>query len=198
MVLGIPGKWQFILASKSPRRQQLLHELGLEFRIAVKDFNEVYPADLKGAEIAEYLSHHKASLFRNDLKDNEIVIAADTIVWCMNQVLDKPAGEEDAHRILRIISGKTHEVITGVTFISVHREETFSDSTKVTFDHLSEEEISYYVRQFRPYDKAGAYGIQEWIGLTGIISVEGSYFNVVGLPVQKLYRRLVKYIDGIS
>jgi septum formation protein len=198
MLSGIPPYWHFILASRSPRRQQLLKELGLDFEVIIKEYDENYPLGLSGSEIAEYLSLKKASHFRDDISENIIVITSDTIVWCDNQILDKPSGPEDAVRILKILSGKTHEVITGVTFLSMKGEYTFSDTTKVTFDNLTDEEIAYYVNEFKPYDKAGGYGIQEWIGLTGIISVEGSYFNVVGLPVQKLYRELIKFIDKIS
>ena len=198
MISGIPDNWHFILASRSPRREQLLRELGLKFDIVVKDYNEEYPAGLSGALIAEYLSNQKAQCFKGSISDNEIVITADTIVWCCNQVLDKPSDSGEAVDILRFISGKTHEVITGVTLYSNYRTYTFSESSKVTFDNLSDEEINYYVQEFKPYDKAGAYGIQEWIGLTGIISIEGSYFNVMGLPVQKLYRELKKYIEKIN
>jgi septum formation protein len=198
MISGIPDKWHFILASRSPRREQLLRELGLKFDIVVKDYNEEYPAGLSGTSIAEYLSYQKAQCFKGSISDNEIVITADTIVWCCNQLLDKPSDSMEAVDILRIISGKTHEVITGVTFLSRYSIYTFSECTRVTFDNLSDEEINYYVQEFKPYDKAGAYGIQEWIGLTGIISIEGSYFNVMGLPVQKLYRELKKYISEID
>jgi septum formation protein len=198
MISGIPDKWQIILASRSPRREQLLKELGLEFKVVFKNYKEEYPVILSGTSIAEYLSHQKALTFRGSLSDNEIVITADTIVWCNDKVLDKPANFEEAVDILRIISGKTHEVITGVTFFSNYREYTFSDSTRVQFDNLSDEEIIYYVREFKPYDKAGAYGIQEWIGLAGIISIEGSFFNVMGLPVQKLYRELKDYVKKIN
>jgi septum formation protein len=198
MLSGIPDYWRFILASRSPRREQLLRELGLEFDIVVKDYNEEYPAGLFGASIAEYLSNQKSLSFKGSISDNEIVITADTIVWCSNRVLDKPSDSKEAVDILRIISGRTHEVITGVTLYSNYSTYTFSESTKVTFDNLSDEEIKYYVQEFKPFDKAGAYGIQEWIGLTGIISIKGSYFNVMGLPVQKLYRELKKYITKIS
>ena len=198
MVIGIPDNWHFILASRSPRRQQLLKELGLKFDIVIKDYNEAYPANLSGADIAEYLAHEKAVRFENEISDNDIVITADTIVWCNKRVLDKPSNYKEAFDILRIISGKTHEVITGVTFFSNLDEHTFSETTRVTFDRLSDAEITYYIREFKPYDKAGAYGIQEWIGLIGIISIEGSYFNVMGLPVQKLFAELKKYIKTIE
>jgi septum formation protein len=198
MVIGIPDSWHFILASRSPRREQLLKELGLNFDIVIKDFQEDYPVSLSGAAIAEYLAHNKALQYIDEISDNDIVITADTIVWCSNKVLDKPSGYKEAVDILHAISGKTHDVITGVTFLSNHGEHTFSETTKVTFDYLTDEEINYYVQKFEPFDKAGAYGIQEWIGLTGIISIEGSYFNVMGLPVQKLYSELKKYIKNIT
>jgi septum formation protein len=198
MVIGIPEKWHFILASRSPRRQQLLRELGLEFEIVVKDYNEEYPLTLSGVEIAEYIARQKAFQFKGEISDREVVITADTIVWCSNLVLDKPSDYKEAVDILRFISGKTHEVITGVTFFSNFLDFTFTETTRVTFKKLYEEEINYYVDKFKPYDKAGAYGIQEWIGLTGITSIEGSYFNVMGLPIQKLYAELKTYIKNIN
>jgi septum formation protein len=186
--------FRIILASRSPRRQQLLHELGLEFEVSVIEFDETYPADLKGKEIAEYISRGKAGSFAGIVKEDEIVITADTIVWCDNKVLGKPKDCEDAAAMLTRISGNTHEVITGVTLLTKHKERTFSVSSKVTFDTLSGEEIRFYIENFRPYDKAGAYGIQEWIGLAACSSIEGSYFNVVGLPVRTLYRELKEFI----
>lgn len=186
--------YRIILASRSPRRQQMLHELGINFEIVIKDFDEVYPPGLNGGEIARYIAFEKAALF-NELSDNEIVITADTIVWCNNQVLGKPIDREDAARILRELSGNTHEVITGVSFRSKKNDLTFSESTKVTFEELSEEDIYYYIDNFKPYDKAGAYGIQEWIGIVACSHIDGSYFNVVGLPVQKLYKELIKFIS---
>jgi septum formation protein len=194
MVFGIPETRHFILASKSPRREQLLRELGLDFEVVVRDYNEVYPDNLSGVEIAEYLARQKAYLYEGEISDNDIVIAADTIVWCGNRVLDKPSDYNEAFDILRFMSGKTHEVITGVTFLTNSADLTFSETTRVTFDDLCDEEIDFYIREFKPYDKAGAYGIQEWIGLAGITSIEGSYFNVMGLPVQKLYKELIKFI----
>jgi septum formation protein len=198
MIAGVPGNWHFILASRSPRREQLLRELGLVFDTAIKDYSEKYPDNIYGAEIAEYLAHDKALNFKGEITDNDIVITADTIVWCNNKVLDKPSGFKEAFDILQIISGRTHDVITGVTFFSNRKEYTFSETTRVTFAQLTEEEINYYIQEFKPFDKAGAYGIQEWIGLIGIISIEGSYFNVMGLPVQKLYTELKRYIKNIS
>ena len=198
MMTIVPGNWHFILASRSPRRAQLLKELGLVFDTVIKDYKEKYPDNISGAQIAEYLAYEKALNFKGEITDNDIVITADTIVWCNNKVLDKPSGFKEAFDILHIISGKTHDVITGVTFFSNRKEYTFSETTRVTFDHLTEEEINYYIQEFKPFDKAGAYGIQEWIGLVGIISIEGSYFNVMGLPVQKLYTELKRYIKNIS
>ncbi len=188
------NNFKIILASRSPRRQQLLRELGLKFDVVIKEYQETYPEGLSGEEIATYVAHEKANSFKNQISYNEIVIAADTIVWCNNKVLGKPLDFEDAKRILIEISGNTHEVITGVSLFSMSKEITFSDSTKVTFETLSEEEIVYYIDKFKPYDKAGAYGIQEWIGLIACSHIDGSYFNVVGLPVQKLYKELQKFI----
>jgi septum formation protein len=188
------GNFRIILASRSPRRQQLLRELGLEFEVQVMEFDETYPPDLNGKEIAEYISRGKASSFAGIVKEDEIVITADTIVWCDNMVLGKPKDYEDAAAMLTRISGNTHEVITGVTLLTKGRDKTFSVSSKVTFDNLSAEEIRYYIENFKPYDKAGAYGIQEWIGLAACSSIEGSYFNVVGLPVRTLYRELMEFV----
>jgi septum formation protein len=190
------NRYKIILASRSPRRQQLISDLGLRFDVVIKDYKETYPEGLGGEDIARYIAHYKAKSFRNELSDNEIVIAADTIVWCDNKVLGKPLNYDDAVRILKKISGNTHEVITGVCLYSSFKERIFSESTKVTFDILSPEEISYYIDTFKPFDKAGAYGIQEWIGLTGCSRIEGSYFNVVGLPVHRLYKELKEFILG--
>ena len=194
MIIDKLNDFKIILASRSPRRQQLLRELGLKFDVVVEEYDESYPAGLTGEEIARYVSYEKAALFRNRLSENEIVIAADTIVWCNNKVLGKPADREDAIAILKEISGNTHEVITGVSLRTKNREMTFSDTTKVTFEAFSEEEIHYYIDNFKPYDKAGAYGIQEWIGIIACSHIDGSYFNVVGLPVQRLYRELQDFI----
>ncbi len=188
--------FRIILASASPRRQQLLKEAGLKFDVAVKEYPETFPEGLDGKAIAEYISYQKAVLFRGELSANEIVITADTIVWCNNKVMGKPVDYDDAFQILREISGNTHEVITGVTLLSSVKEKTFSVSTRVTFDSLADQEIKYYIEEFRPYDKAGAYGIQEWIGLVACTSIEGSYFNVVGLPVQTLFKELRKFCSA--
>jgi septum formation protein len=176
----------------------LLREIGINFDVVTREYEEVYPDGLTGEDIARYVAYNKAASFKSTISDNEIVITADTIVWCNNQVLGKPQNREDAISILRKISGNTHEVITGVTLLSKFKEVTFSESTKVTFEALSEEEICYYIDKFKPYDKAGAYGIQEWIGIIACSYIEGSYFNVVGLPVQRLYAELQKFILNLN
>ena len=188
------NKYRIILASRSPRRQLLLRELGIRFDVVLKDYPETYPKDLKGEEIALYVAREKAKLFEKEISDNDIVITADTIVWCNNKVLGKPSDEEDAKRMLMEISGNTHEVITGVCLYSALRNKTFAVSTKVTFDKLSDDEITFYIDRFKPFDKAGAYGIQEWIGIAACSYIEGSYFNVVGLPVQRLYKELQGFV----
>ena len=194
MIFDKLNHYKIILASQSPRRQKLLSELGLNFEVRIKDYDESYPDGLNGEEIAVHVAKGKAGYFRNELSDNEIVIAADTIVWCNNKVLGKPSTSDDAFRILRELSGNSHEVITAVSMISTHREVTFSVSTKVTFESLTDAEIMYYINKFLPYDKAGAYGIQEWIGLAACSNIEGSYFNVVGMPVQRLYEELGRFV----
>jgi septum formation protein len=195
MIIDKLNNYRIILASSSPRRQQLLKELGLKFDIVIREYSESYPEGLNGDSIARYVAHQKAITFAGELSDNEIVITADTIVWCNNKVLGKPLNYEEAVSILTEISGNTHEVITGVSLFSTFNEKTFTESTRVTFDTLSQEEINYYVNKFKPYDKAGAYGIQEWIGLVACSEIEGSYFNVVGLPVQKLYKELQSFVS---
>jgi septum formation protein len=188
------SRFRITLASRSPRRQQLLAEMGLKFEVVVKEFDETYPKELNGRQIAEYIAAKKADSFRDGLEEDEIVITADTIVWCNNKVLGKPVNIKESIRILKEISGITHEVITGVSVVSKGKKIVFSDSTRVTFDKMTDEEITYYAENYQPLDKAGAYGIQEWIGIIGCSFINGSYFNVVGLPVQKLYRELEKFI----
>jgi septum formation protein len=194
MIVDNLNNCRIILASRSPRRQQLLRDLGLKFEVVTREYDETFPEGLAGDEIARYVAHEKAISFRNEIEDNEIVITADTIVWCNGKVLGKPLDSEDAIRILNEISGNTHEVITGVSIFSSTREVTFSVTTKVTFETLSEEEIKHYIDKYSPYDKAGAYGIQEWIGIIACSHIEGSYFNVVGLPVQRLYKELQDFL----
>jgi len=194
MIISRLNEFKITLASRSPRRQQLLRELGLKFSVVIREYEEIYPDGLDGEEIARYIAHKKAASFINEITDNEIVIAADTIVWCNNKVLGKPVNYNDAIAILKEISGNTHEVITGVSIRSKSKEITFSESTKVTFEAFSEEELDFYVSNYKPYDKAGAYGIQEWIGIIACSHIDGSYFNVVGLPVQRLYKELQNFI----
>ena len=189
------ARYRIILASGSPRRQQMLKELGLNFEVIIKDYPENFPEGLDGKSIAEYISRQKALTFLGELSDNDIVITADTVVWCNNMLMGKPRDYSDAAFMLGEISGNTHEVITGVTLYSIAKEKTFSVSSKVTFDPLTSEEIDYYINSYRPYDKAGAYGIQEWIGLVACSSIEGSYFNVVGLPVRTLYKELQMFVS---
>lgn len=180
-----------LLASNSPRRKELLAGLGLGFKVRVKEVNEDYPAHLKRGEIAEYLASHKAAAYLEDIQD-EALITADTIVCLGDAVLNKPADYEEAFTMLRSLSGTSHEVITGVCILTKENKTVFHDTTKVYFKALSDSEIDYYITTYKPYDKAGAYGIQEWIGMIGIERIEGSYFNVVGMPVQKLYAKLTE------
>ena len=192
-LLKVKPDTQFILASKSPRRQYLLKELGLEFEIASRDVDESFPAELKREEIPLYLCNKKAEAFSDILSDNTIVITADTIVWVENRVLNKPADEKEAKEMLKMLSGKIHEVYTGCCIRSAKRSKSFHALTKVYFKKLSDEEINYYVSTFNPYDKAGAYGAQEWIGYIAVEKIEGSYFNVMGLPVKELYEELINF-----
>ena len=189
---GVGGGLGFsiILASKSPRRQELLRDLGLKFTVQSMDIPEVFPEGLGMTEIPVYLAELKAEAFRPQLKDNQLIITADTIVWLDGKVLNKPANYADGFRMLRDLSGKKHQVLTGVCLLSTEKKVSFYASTDVWFKELSDEEINYYLENYRPYDKAGAYGIQEWIGYIGIYHIEGSFFNVMGLPVQDLYEQL--------
>ncbi|MDX1828107.1 MAG: Maf-like protein [Lutibacter sp.] len=185
--------YKIVLASSSPRRQEIFKELNIPFTVKVKHVNEHYPSNLKGMAITNYLAKLKAKPFENELNTNEIVITADTIVWLNNNSLEKPKNEEDAVKMLSLLSGKMHEVITSVCIKTINSEKTFSSITKVYFKELSENEINYYVEKYHPLDKAGAYGIQEWIGFIGVTKLEGSYFNVMGLPIDKLYEELINF-----
>ena len=182
--------YKIILGSQSPRRKELLAGLGYTFSCRTTDVDEVFPDSLIGEEIPIYLSRLKAEALISTLQEDELLITADTIVWHNAQVLGKPCNEKEAHEMLRALSGETHEVITGVTLTSLQRQTSFAVNTKVRFSVLTEEEIAHYVHHFHPLDKAGAYGIQEWIGYIGVEYIEGSYFNVMGLPVQRLYKEL--------
>lgn len=194
MLTGNNLNYKIILASCSPRRQQLFKETGLRFEVMTKEYDETFPDGLNGEEIARHVAHGKASCFRDEISDGEIVITADTVVWCNGRILGKPVDRDDAVSMLREISGNTHEVITGVSLMTKSDEVVFSETTMVTFEHMTDEEISFYIDNYNPYDKAGAYGIQEWIGLTACSRIEGSYFNVVGLPVHRLYRELQTFL----
>ncbi|MCB9226738.1 MAG: septum formation protein Maf [Chitinophagales bacterium] len=185
--------YHVILASKSPRRKELLSAIVKDFDIKTKEVAEDYPESLKATEVPEYLALLKAETMKKDLKDNELLITADTIVTLNNKIYGKPKDKKDAVKILKELSGKTHEVITGVALISTTKKVTFKSITQVSFNTLSLNEINYYIDNFAPYDKAGAYAIQEWIGMVGIEKIVGDYFNVVGLPLNKLYKELKKF-----
>lgn len=194
MLQNILSKYQIILASKSPRRQELLKELGVKFNIESKSVEEVYPDHLDDESIAIYLAELKAKPFQEEIVNtNKLVITADTIVCIDNEVLGKPNDKKEAITMLQKLSGKSHEVITGVTIMDQDKSKSFAVSTSVYFKALSLDEIEYYIDNYKPFDKAGAYGIQEWIGMTSIEKIEGSYFNVVGLPIQRLYTELMTF-----
>lgn len=186
-------KYEIILASQSPRRQQLLSDLGLQFTVRSMNVDETFPPGLGMTEVPVYLAELKATAFLPQLKENQLVITADTIVWLDGRVMNKPADYNEAYGMLADLSGKKHQVITGVCLLSSEKQISFYVSTDVWFKHLSDEEIRYYLDHYRPYDKAGAYGIQEWIGYVGIHHIEGSFFNVMGLPVQSLYEHLKEF-----
>ncbi|MCF8358784.1 MAG: Maf family nucleotide pyrophosphatase [Prolixibacteraceae bacterium] len=182
--------YKIILASKSPRRQQLLQELGLPYEIMVIHTDESYPENLPVDEIPEYIARKKAAPFKPNLPGNTLVITADTVVAIDEKVLGKPAGYDDAFDMLNALSGRWHRVSTGVCLLAAGKEVAFTSVTKVLFKNLTNEEISHYITHYKPFDKAGAYGIQEWIGYIAVEKIEGSYFNVMGLPVQRLYEEL--------
>lgn len=185
--------YRIILASNSPRRQELLSGLGLTFTVKVlPDIDESYPANLQRDEIPQYISRSKADAYRSIMQDQDLIITADTIVWVEGEVLGKPKDEAEAVEMLRKLSGRTHQVVTGVTLTTKDQQTSFATVSDVAFTQLDEDEIQYYVEHYRPMDKAGAYGVQEWIGLVGVESLSGSYFNVMGLPVQRLYHALKK------
>jgi septum formation protein len=187
------NQFRFILASKSPRRQFLLQELGIPFELVTKEVDESFPDHLVKDEIPLFLARKKADAFERELDDKTIVITADTIVWINNHVLNKPGDAEEARVMLRELSGNRHEVYTAVCLKSAKKEIAFSVRTIVYFRELTEGEIEYYISTYKPFDKAGAYGAQEFIGYIGVEKIEGSYFNVMGLPVKELYEELVKF-----
>ena len=181
--------YHIIVASGSPRRQAFFNELDLDFTIQVKEVEEIYSLKLKHSQITDYLSQLKASVFK-DLSEKDILITSDTIVWKDGEALGKPKDFEDAKQMLQNLSGQMHEVITSVCFTSINFQKTVHDVTKVWFKNFSEEEIDYYLKNYKPFDKAGSYGIQEWLGYIGIEKIEGCYFNVMGLPTRLVYKTL--------
>ena len=182
--------YSLILASGSPRRQQFFKDLDLDFEIRLKEIEEIYPPELKAEEITNYLAELKANAFEGELQANEILITSDTIVWHNGRALGKPKDEQDAFAILKSLSNATHEVITSVCFKTNSETKLLHEITKVTFNELSEDVIRYYIENYKPFDKAGAYGIQEWIGFVGVSKIEGSYANVMGMPTDKVYEYL--------
>ena len=187
-------KYKLILASNSPRRKELLAGLGVPFEVRVlQDIDEHYPKNLPVNEVARYIAKEKADAYRRIVTADELIITADTVVIVGDEILGKPMDEADAVRMLRLLSGRTHQVTTGVCLLTAEKERCFDVTTDVTFKTLTDEEIHYYVNRYRPFDKAGAYGIQEWIGYIGVTGLNGSYYNVMGLPVQRIYQELTKH-----
>jgi len=190
-------KYKIVLASNSPRRKELLAGLGLPFEVRVLEgIDESYPASLPADDVALYIAGKKAEAYRATLAADELVITADTVVIVDGEILGKPADETDAVRMLRAISGRTHQVTTGVCLLTRETERRFAVTTDVTFKQLTDEEIRYYISRYRPFDKAGAYGIQEWIGYIGVTGIRGSYYNVMGLPVQRIYEAIRQLTMG--
>lgn len=186
-------KYKVILASGSPRRRELMAGLGVNYEVRIlPDVDESYPDTLQGEEIPLYIAKEKADAYIPMMQPDELIITADTIVWLEGKVLGKSRDREDALQMLRTMSGRTHEVFTGVCITTTDWQRSFTAQTEVRFATLSEDEIIYYVDNFKPMDKAGAYGVQEWIGFIGVENISGSYYNIMGLPVQKLYRELLK------
>ena len=185
------GKYRIILASNSPRRRELLAGLGIDYEVrTIQGIDESYPTDLPVNQIAEYIAAEKAAAYQKQMAADELIITADTIVVVDIEVLGKPQDANDARRMLHQLSNRTHQVITGVCITTAEKQRRFSVITDVTFKALTDEEIDYYITNYRPFDKAGAYGIQEWIGYIGVTGLHGSYFNVMGLPVQRIYNEL--------
>ena len=185
------SNYNLILASGSPRRQHFFKELDVPFTIDIREVDETYPEHLKGAQITDYLADLKSKSFSN-LKSNDVLITSDTIVWFEEKAIGKPINKKDAFDMLKKMSGKEHDVFTSVSIKSAYFQSIFNDKTSVEFEEFTNEEINYYIEKFTPFDKAGSYGIQDWIGLIGVKKISGSYFNVMGLPVHKLYKELLK------
>ena len=188
------NKINIILASGSPRRQQFFKEMDLNYTIRLKEIEEIYPENLKAEEITNFLAELKANAFENELKENDVLVTSDTIVWLNGKALGKPKDYDDAFKMLQQLANQTHEVITSVCLKSIDKTDVFHNVTKVTFANLSDEAITYYLNNYQPFDKAGSYGIQDWIGLIGISKIEGSYTNVVGLPTEMLFQKLMNYV----
>ena len=188
------NKINIILASGSPRRQQFFKEMDLHYTIRLKEIEEIYPEHLQAEEITNFLAELKASAFENELKENDVLVTSDTIVWLNGKALGKPKDYDDAFKMLQQLANQTHEVITSVCLKSIVKTDVFHCVTKVTFSNLSDEGIRYYLDNYKPFDKAGSYGIQDWIGLIGISKIEGSYTNVVGLPTEMLFQKLMNYV----
>jgi len=182
--------YNIILASASPRRQAFLKSMNIDFEVRLQPVDEIYPNTLKGTEITDYLAKLKTEPFKNQLKDKDILITSDTIVWLDDKPVEKPKDKNDAFRMIKSLSNKTHEVMTSICFTQTTQQKVVNTITKVTFKALTDDEIWYYVNTYKPLDKAGAYGIQEWIGAIAITNIEGSYNNVVGLPTHLLYETL--------
>ena len=185
--------YNIILASGSPRRQQFLKDLGVDFTIKTKEVDEIYPKYLHGSEITNYLAELKAAAFEGELTENDLLITADTIVRFRGKVLGKPKDADDAKKMLNELSGNVHEVISSIALTSIDKQRTFSDTTLVYFKKLSDQEIDFYINNYKPFDKAGAYGIQEWLGFIAVEKLEGSYFNVMGFPVHKFYKEIIDF-----
>ena len=184
-------KYNIVLASNSPRRKELLQRMGVNFKVrTLFGIDESYPDSLRGEDIVRYISRNKAQAYRSSMAPNELLITADTIVYVEGEVMGKPKTAEQAKEMLNKLSGKSHQVITGVTIVTADRTEDFGVTSQVKFAEITDEEINFYVDNYLPFDKAGAYGIQEWIGIVAVEEIKGSYFNVVGLPVQRLYQKL--------
>lgn len=185
------NKYEIVLASNSPRRKELLQRMGVNFKVRTFfGIDESYPDSLRGEDIVCYISRNKAKAYQSSMAPNELLITADTIVYVDGEVMGKPKNAEQAKEMLHKLSGKTHQVITGVTIVTAKRTENFGVTSQVKFTNITDEEINFYVDNYLPFDKAGAYGIQEWIGIVAVEEIKGSYFNVVGLPVQRLYQEL--------
>lgn len=187
-------RYRIILASASPRRKELLSKLDIDFTVkTLYDVDESFPASLSVVQVPQYISRKKADAYRQEMQENDMVITADTVVAVGRRILGKPKSAEEARVMLKLLSDRYHRVVTGVTIMTAKRTETFATVSRVRFTRLNDEEIDYYISKYKPFDKAGAYGIQEWIGMVGITELNGSYFNVMGLPVQRLYAKLKEF-----